>query len=259
MILLAVPNISEGRDEAKIARIAGARALLDLSSDPDHNRTVLTYGGEPDAVVDACFAMIERAVSELDIRTHSGMHPRFGVVDVLPLVPYDCDEETAHEAAAEITWRIAQGPGVPVLSYGRASAQNTALPELRRWIRVDPPDAHPTAGVICLGIRDLLIAFNVNIRGELADARRALPTLRELPGLRALAFPLPSRALVQLSMNLTEISRTGPERAFQTVLDLGFDVVDAEVVGLVPEQTLGQLAPIPLRHDPRSIEEALRG
>lgn len=244
MTLRAIPNISEGRDTDKVAYIAGRDALLDIHSDPDHNRSVLTYGGSFDEVTQAVAAMIDRAVSTLDIRTHTGAHPRFGVVDVIPFVG-DC----AADAATGIVWTIAEGCGVPVHYYGRANENNRTLPELRRWLRQTKPLAHPSAGVICIGVRDPLVAFNVNIDATLDEAKAIAKSIRS-DAIRALAFDLPSRGLVQISMNLVAPHIVAPKQAFERI---DANVVDCEIVGLVPDDV--DLSGLPFR-DPQ--EHALR-
>jgi glutamate formiminotransferase len=260
-VVLAVPNVSEGRDTDIIARIAGTDSLLDIHSDPDHNRSVLTYGGRTEDVFDAVYAMIERAVATLDIGPHSGVHPRSGVVDVLPFVAYEADEDVLRERVADLRWRIDQGPGVPTFTYGRASDDNRTLPELRRDLDADPPVAHPTAGVICIGIRDILVAFNVNCLGPLESARAAAVELRKLPGIRALGLLLAERGEVQLSMNLVDLDTIGPARAFEAAVEAarhhGLNVIDAEVAGLIPETIREQFKRLPLRWPIRTIEEAL--
>jgi len=247
-ILLAIPNISEGRDIDKVARVAGGSALLDVHSDPDHNRSVLTYGGSPGDVTRAVAAMIERAVATLDIRAHTGAHPRFGVVDVLPFVG-----PGAERAATGLVWQVAEGCGVPVHFYGKAHSQNRTLPELRRWLRETKPPAHPSAGVLCIGVRDPLVAFNVNIDATLDEAKAIARAIRS-DEIRALAFGLPSRGLVQISMNLTDPLRIGPREAF-TRIDA--NVVDCDVVGLVPDELLDDLEGLPLRTQPRGVRQAL--
>jgi glutamate formiminotransferase len=260
-VVLAIPNISEGRDVDVVTRIAGADALLDVHSDPDHNRSVLTYGGSTTTVIDAVYAMIERAVASLDIGPHSGVHPRFGVVDVLPFVPYDADEDVLRQHVAQLRWRIDQGPGVPSFTYGRASDEHRKLPDLRRDLRAHPPVIHPTAGVICIGIRDPLVAFNVNCLGPHAAARAAATELRTYPGIRALGLLLESRGEVQLSMNLVDLDTTGPGRAFEAAVAVarthGLQVIDVEVAGLVPRSTLAQFKRLPLRWPVRTIEDTL--
>jgi glutamate formiminotransferase len=245
--LLAVPNISEGRDAAKIAYVAGEDALLDVHIDPDHNRSVLTYGGDAAAVTRAVAAMIERAVSTLDIRTHTGAHPRFGVVDVLPFVGPD-----AERAATGLVWTVAEGCGVPVHFYGRVASDGRTLPQLRRWLRETKPLLHPSAGVICIGARDPLVAFNVTIEASLADAKRIANQIRDLH-LRALGFELPSRGLVQVSMNLVDPLHVGPKEALAR---LAAKIVDCEIVGLVPDGVATD--GLPLRTPARTVSDALR-
>lgn len=254
--ILAVPNISEGRDRSTITHIAGTRAVLDVHTDADHNRTVITYGGTIEAVTETLVGMVERAVTSLDLTTHEGVHPRFGVVDVLPLVPYGADEFDVVQAAGQLIWEIAQGPGVPVYPYGIAGPDQRTLPELRRWLRDSDNPAHPSAGVICLGVRDPLIAFNINLDVPLTEAKRIARAVRE-PGLRALGFPLASRGISQVSMNLTEPARLTPADAFARVAELSSDILEAEVVGLVPEVLMTTLSGLPLMAPARGIETAL--
>jgi len=219
--LRAIPNISEGRDAAKIAYIAGdSNQLLDIHSDPDHNRSVLTYDG-----IDALSGMIERAVATLDIRTHERVHPRFGVVDVLPFVGNE-----AQTAADDTTWAIAQTVGVPVYRYGK----ERTLPELRRWLRTSTYDQHPTAGVICVGVRDPLVAFNVNLDATLDEAKRIAKQIRD-GDIRALAFELPSRGLTQVSMNLVNPNVVGADEALARIAALTEKIVGSEIVGLLPD------------------------
>lgn len=260
-VVLAIPNISEGRRPDIVQRIAERPTLLDVHSDADHNRSVLTYGGAIDGVFADVYAMIERAVAELDIGSHFGVHPRFGVVDVLPFVAYDCDDDVILDRVATLRWKLDQGPGVPSFTYGRASDGGRSLPDLRRALRADPPVAHLTAGVICIGVRDPLIAFNVNCLGPLDAARAAVAELRGDPGIRALPLVLESRGEVQLSMNLVDLPTTGPARAFELAIAAarhhGLQVIDAEVAGLVPQSTREGFKRVPLRWPVRTIEEAL--
>jgi len=256
-VLLAVPNISEGRDQEKVARIAGADpALLDIHSDVDHNRSVLTYGGDPEAIEAEVAAMIERAVRELDLREQQGAHPRFGVVDVLPFVPYSVQEDVALKAATGLVWTTAETSGVPIHFYERAAEDRRTLPQLRRWLRETNPPVHPSAGVICVGVRDPLIAFNVNIEGSLDDALRVASEIRS-DDIRALGFELPSRGLAQVSMNLVALHQTGPAKAHEAVASLVDAIVDCEIVGLVPNHVLKELKTVPLREPVRSVEQAL--
>jgi glutamate formiminotransferase len=293
-MLLAVPNVSEGHDAAAVEAIAGNdpnAPLLDVHIDPDHNRGVLTYAGEAGPLAAAMTRMTQRAMERLDIRVHAGVHPRAGVVDVLPFVPYPGslrggardrkkphgagpdaqNQRDAEEAAAAASKNIANDLGIPVYLYGHAHPRARPLPEARRAaLDGDPPDLgprapHPAAGAICVGVRPPLLAFNVNLRGSLDDARAIAAAVREsdggLPGVRALGFPLASRGLVQVSMNLTALDQTGPRAAFERVRDLAanhqLEMVGAEVVGLVPAAIAAQFDGIPLERPARTVETAL--
>jgi glutamate formiminotransferase len=132
---------------------------------------------------------------------------------------------------------------------------------VRRAIRAELPVPHPTAGLICVGLRDVLVAFNVHCVGPLHEAQAVARELRAMPGIRALAFELASRGEVQLSMNLVDIDRTGPARAFDAASEVAahhsLRVVDAEVVGLVPDRIRDELGGIPLRWPVRTIEDRL--
>ena len=254
--VIAVPNLSAD------SRRVNVREVLDLSYDPDHGRTVFTLGGRIPDVERACLDLAAWATRHLDLRTHSGVHPRLGVVDVIPLVPYGEGEAelAVRELADELAETIDNGFGVPVYRYERADPQARSLPELRRFLRTTPHRSHPTAGVVCLGIRDPLVAFNVNFRGDLGDARRVAREARS-EHVRALGFELASRRQVQVSMNLIAPGRAGPKAAFDRVLSLArhrqLELVDCEVVGLVPHPILGELAGLPLRSPVRSIEQAM--
>jgi glutamate formiminotransferase len=262
-MLLAVPNVSEGRDLEIVRHIAGHRAL-DVHADPDHNRAVMTYADED--LAETCVAMAARAIEAIDLRRHDGVHPRTGVIDVLPFVHFLAPREDAIAAADVAAARFAGELGVPVYRYD----EQRPLPAVRAAIaRGEPPDVpsatpRPGAGITCIGVRPPLIAFNINVRTTLDRAQAVAHAVRErdggLPGVRALAFPLPSRGLVQVSMNLTAPDATGPRAAFDAVRTLaGGAVVDAEVVGLVPDAFLAELAELPLRAPARGIADALRG
>ncbi|HVL80163.1 MAG TPA: hypothetical protein VM840_01050 [Actinomycetota bacterium] len=255
-VLLAVPNLSEGRDPALVRELADHPALLDVHIDPDHNRSVLTYGGPPDVVGDACLSLVSRAVARLDLRAHEGVHPRNGVVDVLPIVPFRAEVADAERLAGHLAREITTQHGVTVHRYGADD-----LPALRRGLR--GTSGHPTAGVVSVGVRGPLIAFNVNARGTLEGAREVASEVRRIPAVRALGFELPSRGLVQVSMNLTDPSITGPREAYGAVTARaathGLSPVEAEVVGLVPEVFLVEIEGLPMAGPVRSVEAALRG
>ena len=257
-------NISEGRRAEVLAAVAAAcgPALLDVHSDPDHHRSVLTLAGPPDQLVEAALAMARAAVERIDISTHTGVHPRLGAVDVVPFVPLD--DSTAHRlaAAAELAraWgkRVAEALGVPVFLYGAADPQQRSLPDVRRLAFRErepdfgPSEPHPTAGAMAVGARSVLVAVNCELapgeglEGDLAVARAVAREVRErdggLPGVRALGFALDSKGRAQVSMNLTDLAATGVEAACEAVrrvvAERGGDVTAVELVGLLPAAEL---------------------
>ncbi len=266
--LECVPNVSEGRRPAVVARLAAAVAapgvrLLDVSSDPDHNRSVLTLAGEPDDLVAGLLALYEAALAAIDLRQHQGVHPRIGAVDVVPFVPLGetpmaLAVATARRLAAEVGRRFA----LPVFLYEEAAArpERRALASIRRGgfeglprKLADPlwaPDhgpalPHPGAGATVIGARFFLIACNALLdTADAAVARAVAGAVREagggLPAVRALGFYLASRGRAQVSMNLTDFRRTSLARAIGRVRDeaaaRGVTVIASEIVGLVPQQ-----------------------
>lgn len=271
-LLEAVPNFSEGRDPDVIREIVGAMAsspgaaVLDWSADPDHHRAVVTVVGEPGAVEDAAFAGATVAVRRIDLRKHRGVHPRIGALDVLPFVPLlGLTLSDARTSAYRVAARMVRELRVPVFFYGAASdPPGRTLSELRRggyealvghWSEGRRPDllpaewphpgAHPTAGATCVGARELLLAWNVVVRGISRDeAARVASALRErnggFVGLRALALELPDRGVVQISMNLERVGATPALAVFQRLEELvvgaGGVIEETEVVGMVPDE-----------------------
>ena len=280
-----VPNVSEGRrpevvDEI-VAAFAGAAPevlVLDRSSDPDHNRTVVTLMGPGPALVEAAVAGARACARLIDLNAHRGVHPRMGALDVLPFVPFGAvtrlrgsdDPELDCTDLAELAGRrIAQEAGVPVYLYGAAARHLgwTALPAVRgrgfEALRAGDhvpdfggPGLHPTAGATAVGARELLIAFNVELAGADLDlARRIAAAVRErdggLPAVRAMGVPLVERDLVQVSMNLLDWRVTPPAEAFGAVAALaerhGARVEASEVVGLAPAGAFDGVDPADLR------------
>lgn len=275
--LLAVPNVSEGRDRARVARLGEAfgtgATLLDSHSDADHNRTVFTLGGTAAALGEALAKGAAEAIEVIDMTNHTGLHPAIGAVDVCPVVwlaPGDHDVAVA--AATDIAARIGE-LGVPVFLYGalatgsdraeRAFFRNGGLAEL--WLRMEgggltpdygPALPHRTAGATLVSARPPLAAFNVELEGGDLDVARAVAAgLREtsggLPGVRAIGLPL-SNGRMQVSTNvhdplvvpLAEVV----ERVRALAAPLGARPVEAELVGLAPEKALeGLPADVPLR------------
>ena len=245
-MLECVVNISEGRDNAvlsELARACGAD-LLDVHVDPDHNRSVFTLLG-----IDAPRRLTARAVELLTIDTHQGVHPRIGVVDVVPFVPLDgstlADAERERDAFAHwasSTWQI------PCFLYG----QQRTLPHIRAHAWKDlapdtgPTQAHSTAGAISVGARQLLIAYNVWLGSRTTEsAARAIVQAVRGDGIRTLALAVGD--FWQVSMNLIEPERVGPDRATARVIHQakvhGVDIDRCELVGLMSEDTLTKISP----------------
>ena len=234
-VLEAVVNVSEGRDRQVLDELVAAAGdeLLDLHSDPHHHRSVLTLVGE-----DAPRRVAAVAVARIDLRAHSGAHPRIGAVDVVPFVPLAGSTMAEAEAAADrfCAW-AADELALPCFRYGA----NRSLPEVRRGAFVSfSPDAgpaspHPTAGACAVGAREALVAWNVWLADpDLDAARRAAAAVRG-DGIRALGLPVGDR--VQVSMNLVEPLRVGPAEAWDRVAAL-VELDGAELVGLVPAAVL---------------------
>jgi len=274
--LESVPNFSEGRDSATIDALAGALAgrveLLDVHADADHNRSVFTVVGEQEELVDALLAGIACARERIDLREHEGAHPRIGAADVVPLVPIrPADMPRAREAALELGARIGAELGLPVFQYGElAPGRGPAFfrrggpAELQR--RIDAGEIEPdfgpkrlddSAGGVLVGARRPLIAFNVNLRGDLDTARQIAGAVREsgggLPGVRALGLDLPTAGLVQVSMNVEDweaaalhdiVGRIEAEAHARKA-----EVVGSELVGLMPAGAAAAAAGAMLRID----------
>jgi glutamate formiminotransferase len=271
-----VPNFSEGRKGETVERIARAIAsvkgatVLNRHIDVDHNRSVITFVAEPESVVDAALQAVATAARLIDLREHTGEHPRIGATDVLPFIPVSgvtMDEcvALAHEAGK----RIWQELSIPVYFYERAAlrpdriklenVRGKGFENLRQEIKTNPdrlpdvgePKLHESAGAVAVGARPFLIAFNVNLRtNDISIARRIAGAVRGrdggLPFVKALGFELQSRGLVQVSMNLTDYQQTTIARAFAAVQDeatrLGVEISGTEIVGLLPRAALDRSA-----------------
>ncbi len=285
-----VPNVSEGRDRTIVERIAKSITstgchLLDVHSDPDHHRSVFTMIGDEEQIVDGAVALAESATALIDLTAHRGVHPRVGAVDVIPFVPLGSTKMSTCVTVAQSVGRtIAECFALPVFLYGAAarSAQRSSLSWIRRGelrglsekLVETPPDfgpqqPHPTAGVVAVGARPFLVAFNVVLdTREESIARLIASTIREanggLPGVKALGLSLESRNLVQVSMNLAQASRnladvpaTTIPAAFHAVAReaqrLGTRVLESEIVGLIPQAALDDAtaADLLMPDDPR--------
>ena len=277
----AVPNFSEGRDPGFVSAVAEAFArtgcdVLHTTRDPDHNRCVVTVIGGPDEVEDGSVAAARIALERIDLRGHRGVHPRVGALDVLPFVPLRGIEmsravKLARGAAARIS-RL----GIPVYQYGHASEPvGRTLASIRRGgfealvseaaaghARADVPGlardgtpahlfAHPTAGATCVGAREVLLAWNVDVEGvSIEDVRRIAATIREsgggFRGLRAMALFLPEQGRTQVSMSLETPAATDPLAVFGAIQEgvtlRGGQVAGTEIIGLAPDTIANSVA-----------------
>jgi len=240
VVLVCVVNLSEGRDPDLVAALAGVAGadLLDVHRDPDHHRCVLTLAG-----TDAPRAVAVEAVARLDLRIHTGVHPRIGVVDVVPFVPVGGTDLTEAVAARGA---FAHWAGItldlPCFLYG----PERSLPEVRRGAfrnlapDTGPPDPHPTAGGCAVGARGPLVAYNVFLDSDDVALARSVAIRMRSPQVRALGLAVGGRA--QVSMNLVAPLEVGPAVVVDQIAALA-PVAATELVGLLPEGVLAQIDP----------------
>jgi glutamate formiminotransferase len=281
-LIECVPNVSEGRrtpivDEL-VAAVAGTPGVtvLDRSSDPSHNRSVLSLAGDADSLFRAVVTLFERALPLIDLRAHKGEHPRLGAVDVVPFIPID-DATMADcvELARRVGGDVGGRLGVPVYLYEEAATREGRrnLEDIRRgefeglaakmaapdWAPdFGPPRPHPSAGAAVIGARMPLIAYNINLATNRLDvAKKIAAAVRFSSGglryVKAMAVTLEDRGLVQVSMNLTNYEKTPLHRVFELVSReaerYGVAIVESEIVGLVPAAALTSAARWYLRLD----------
>jgi glutamate formiminotransferase len=270
-LIECVPNVSEGRRPEVVERLAGAIRrvphvrLLDYCSDRSHNRSVFTMAGDAPSLKAAVVALFEAAIQAIDLRAHTGEHPRMGAVDVVPFIPLggatmdDC-VALAREAGAEVARRF----DVPVFLYQDAASSPARrnLEDVRRgqfegliakmaqpeWSPdFGPAVPHPSAGAVAIGARMPLIAYNINLATDRLDvAKKIAAAVRQssggLPHVKALGIPLHERGIVQVSMNLTNFEQTPIARVFEAVTREadrhGVAVLESEIIGLVPAAAL---------------------
>ncbi|MEA2452822.1 MAG: glutamate formiminotransferase / 5-formyltetrahydrofolate cyclo-ligase [Actinomycetota bacterium] len=261
MPFLAIPNISTGAPgtalSAAVTAVEGARGrLLDVHSDKTHNRSVLTVTAADDALIDAMVALAV-ACKTIDLRSHEGVHPRVGCLDVCPFVPQEASLERAIELAHEAGTKIASAVDAPVFFYGAASLrpETRELPDIRRGDldglvqRIDagftpdrgPARIDPSYGAVLVGARGPLIAFNVWLGSDLATARAIASKVREPHRIRALGLEM-GDGRCQVSMNLVAPDQVGIDDAFERVDRIastsGAEVIATEIVGLVEQRFL---------------------
>jgi glutamate formiminotransferase/formiminotetrahydrofolate cyclodeaminase len=282
-IIECVPNFSEGRNRTIVQALIDAVAsttgvvLLDHSMDPDHHRSVLTFCGVPDAIVEAAFRAVRIATDLIDLRTHDGVHPRIGATDVVPFIPI---RDTTMQDCVQLARRLGEQVGreleIPVFLYERAAghADRGPLEAVRRggldgvafrmasdpdWIPdFGPPRLHKSAGAIAIGARPPLIAYNVNLCSMDVDQARAIArAVRHssggLPHVKAIGVALSSRGMVQVALNLTDYQVTPMMTAFEAVkteaATRGIEVAGSELIGLAPQAALDQAAAVSLQLD----------
>jgi len=288
-LLECVPNISEGRDQEKIASIAeevkkhkGVK-LLDFSSDKDHHRSVFTFVGEPEAIKDAAFSLAMRAIDLIDMKEHKGGHPRLGAVDVVPFVPI---QGVKMEEAVQIAHEFGKGlgrRGIPIFFYEEAAtqAERKDLPSIRkgeyeglqeklkdpRWKPDEGPDQfNPKSGATIVGARFPLIAYNVNLKTmDLSLAKEIAKKVRfkdgGFPHVRSMGVDLKEKGLVQVSMNLTNYRVTNIPKVYEFIkreaFEKGVEIEGSEVVGLIPLGALEGVAQNYLQYPQFSIRQVI--
>ena len=277
LTLESVPNFSEGRDRETIDAIRDAIAahadVLDLHSDPDHNRSVFTVVAEESPLVEALVAGVACALERIDLRSHVGAHPRIGAADVVPIVALDPEQrERAGDCALSLAGRIGSELALPVFLYGD-SAPGRGPAFYRRGgrqglqRRIDggevqpdfgPTRLHPSAGGVIVGARRPLIAFNVNLATDDVEVARAIAcVVRErdggFVGVRALGLALPLAGRAQVSMNVEDYEASAlhevVERVEREARARGVEIDGAELVGLIPAGAAAAAAGAMLRID----------
>lgn len=285
-----VPNFSEGRDLEKIDKIVSpfrARQgvkLLDYSNDEDHNRLVVTVVGEPEALKEAVIEAIGVAVKLIDLNHHQGQHPRMGAADVVPFIPikgYTMDEAIA--LSKEVGARVAEAYNLPVFLYEKSASapHRENLAAIRKgefegmaekihqpeW-KPDfgPAERHPTAGTVAIGARMPLVAYNINLdTPSLEIAHGIAKKVRFIGGglrfCKAMGVELKERGITQVSMNLTDYSKTAIYRAHEMVRfearRYGVNIVGSEIIGLVPMEALIDTAAYYLGLENFSMQQVL--
>ncbi len=276
-IVECVPNFSEGRNIENINRIIDAIKsvegvkVLDTESDKDHNRSVITFIGDPESVEEAAFRGCKKASELIDLNKHKGEHPRMGATDVIPFIPVsDVSMKECVSIAEKLGERIWNELKIPVYLYEEAARtpERKNLADIRKgefeWLKENiekrPPDfgdrIHPTAGATAVGAREFLIAFNVNLNtNDLSIAKKIAKAVRFKSGgfryVKALGFEIKERGIVQVSMNLTNYKKTPIYRVFEAIKSeadrYGVSIIGSELIGLAPMDALLDVADFYLR------------
>ena len=289
-IIESVPNFSEGRQPQNIEKIIapfrGKKGvkLLDYQTDEDHNRMVVTVVGEPQALKAAVIEAMGCAIDVIDMRTHKGQHPRMGATDVVPFIPLkNIDMPEAVAFSREVAKEAARKYSLPVFLYEKSASRTERqnLADIRKGqfegmaAKIQQPEwkpdfgpakIHPSAGVTAMGARMPLVAYNVNLDSrslEIADeiAKKVRHVSGGLRYCKGIGIELKDRGLVQVSMNMTDYTRTALYRAFELIKAearrYGVNVVGSEIVGLVPMEALIDTAAYYLRLEKFSLNQVL--
>ncbi len=271
-LIECVPNFSEGRNPASVDALERAISsvqgshVLNRTSDVDHNRSVITFAGDGEAVLESAVRAAAKAAELIDLNHHVGVHPRLGALDVLPFIPLgDATLQECVELARRAGDRIWRELGIPVYLYEAAATRpdRVKLEDVRRGqfeaLReaapldaskrpdIGGPSLHPTAGAVIVGARKILIAYNINLRTSDLDvaksiAKRIRASNGGLPGVKALGLRLSSRGLVQVSTNITDFEQTPVHVVYSEVVRLaaehGVEIEGSELVGLMPRRAI---------------------
>jgi len=274
-VVECVPNFSEGRRKEVIEaivepfRVAPEVTLLDYAPDADHNRTVVTVAGDPENVLAAVFEAIRTAASLIDMEAHTGEHPRMGATDVVPFVPIrEITMTECVDLARRLGSRVGEELGIPVFLYEAAATrpERTNLADIRRgqyegWkTKINDPDwkpdfgpsaLHPSAGATVVGARMPLVAFNVNLgTSDMRIANSIARAVRHIGGglrfVKALGIEMQDRGIVQVSMNLTNYTKTPIYRVMEMIRAearrYGVPIISSEIIGLTPAESLFDVA-----------------
>lgn len=289
-IIECVPNFSEGRDRAKIEQIVenfrGRKGvkLLDYSNDENHNRLVVTVVGEREPLKEAVLAAVGKAVELIDLTKHEGQHPRMGAVDVIPFIPIrNSTMEDCIALSKEVGEQVANLYGVPVFLYEKSASapHRENLASIRKGefegmeLKIKEPEwkpdfgpaeRHATAGTVAIGARMPLVAYNINLNTNRLDIATAISKkIRHINGgfrfCKAMGVDLADRGIVQVSINMTDFTRTALYRVFETVKfeaqRWGVTIAGSEIVGLVPMAALLDTAEYYLGLEGFSVSQVL--
>lgn len=251
-LLECIPNFSEGQNQQTIDQIKQVIEetpnikLLHTTSDPDHNRTVITFIGPPKAIFEAAFKMTKKAAELINLKTQKGVHPRIGATDVIPIVPLKgISEKEAIELSKRLAQKISEELKIPTYLYEKSSTRkitqnlaNIRKPNFKEPPDFGPKDRHPTAGATVIGVRDFLIAYNINLDTTDFDlAKTIAKEIRQLPNVKALALKLEKTGKIQVSMNLTNFRVTNIDQVYDFI-EKRAPILETELIGLIPEEAV---------------------